>query len=250
MIVPRLARSSPSATPRRAHDPLRIAAACLVALAALAGPPALGLTASARAADTAADHGHDDHGDHGHAEIGSNPPAGMAVKDFESPAQFRTDLAIWSLAVFGLLLGLLGKFAWKPIMDGLDKREQGIEHQIAETKKANLEAKQMLATYERRLAEASEEVRSMLEEARRDADSTKQTIVAEARKAAEEEQARARHEIGLARDEALSSIAEKAGDLAVEVAGKFLREKIGKDDHARLVRDSVASLGTHRPSVN
>ena len=75
-------------------------------------------------------------------------------------------------------------------------------------------------------------------------------IVAEAKKAADEEKVRARHEIGLARDEALSSIAEKAGDLAVEVAGKFLRDKIGKDDHARLVKDSVASLGKAKPSVN
>ena len=173
----------------------------------------------------------------------------MTKKDFESPAEFRSDLAIWSLAVFLLLLGLLGKFAWKPIMDGLDKREQGIEHQIAETKAANVEAKRMLASYERRLAEASDEVRGMLEEARRDSEATKQAIVAEARKAAEDEQARAKHEIGLARDEALSSIALKAGDLAVEVAGKFLREKIGKEDHSRLVRDSVASLGT-KPSVN
>ena len=202
----------------------------------------------ATAADAEA-HGHDEHGHGDHVEIGHNPPAGVAKKDFESPAEFRSDLAIWSLAVFLLLLGLLGKFAWKPIMDGLDKREQGIEHQIAETKKSNEEAKRMLVSYERRLAEASDEVRGMLEEARRDSEATKQAIVAEARKAAEDEQARAKHEIGLARDEALSSIALKAGDLAVEVAGKFLREKIGKEDHSRLVRDSVASLGA-KPSVN
>ena len=205
-------------------------------------------TASAATADAEA-HGHDEHGHGDHVEIGHNPPAGVAKKDFESPAEFRSDLAIWSLAVFLLLLGLLGKFAWKPIMDGLDKREQGIEHQIAETKKANEEAKRMLVSYERRLAEATDEVRGMLDEARRDSEATKQAIVAEARKAADDEQVRAKHEIGLARDEALSSIALKAGDLAVEVAGKFLREKIGKEDHSRLVRDSVGSLGT-KPSVN
>jgi F-type H+-transporting ATPase subunit b len=95
----------------------------------------------------------------------------------------------------------------------------------------------------------------MLDEARRDADVTRQSIVAEARQAAEQEQIRAKHEIGLARDEALSQIAQKAGDLAVEVAGKFLQEKIGKDDHARLVRDSVTSLATasrlgRGPSMN
>ena len=48
---------------------------------------------------------------------------------------------------------------------------------------------------------------------------------------------------------ALSQIAAKAGQLAVEVAGKFLRDKLGADDQARLVRDSVASLSS-RPSVN
>jgi F-type H+-transporting ATPase subunit b len=151
--------------------------------------------------------------------------------------------------VFLALLGLLTKFAWKPIMQGLEKREEGIARQIAETKAANEEAKRMLVSYERRLAEASEEVRGMLEEARRDAESTKQSIVAEARKAAEDERNRAKHEIGLAKDDALSQIAEKAGHLAVEVAGKFLRERLGPDEQARLVRESVAGLSS-RPSVN
>lgn len=192
---------------------------------------------------------HDDHG-HGHSpEIGHNAPAGVSQKDFESPAWFQTDLAVWSFAVFLALLGLLTKFAWKPIMQGLEKREEGIARQIAETKAANEEAKRMLVSYERRLAEASEEVRGMLEEARRDADVTRQSIVAEARKAAEDERTRATHEIKLAKDDALSQIAEKAGQLAVDVAGKFLREKLGADDQSRLVRDSVASLSS-RPSVN
>ncbi|RLS32330.1 MAG: ATP synthase F0 subunit B [Planctomycetota bacterium] len=229
--------------------------ACLAAV--LQGSAAIAAVGSAAKPGEAADAaGHDDHADHaghaghaGHAEIGSAFPTDDARKKFENPAEFRSDLAIWSLAVFGALLALLGQFAWKPIMQGLDKREQGIEHQIAETKAANEEAKRMLVSYERRLTEASDEVRGMLEEARRDAESTRQSIVAEARKAAEDEQLRARHEIGLARDEALASIASKAGELAVEVAGKFLRDKLGSDDHSRLIRDSVASLTT-RPSNN
>jgi len=191
----------------------------------------------------------EDHG-HGHGpEIGHNLPSGTSKSAFESPAWFQTDLAVWSFAVFLALLGLLTKFAWRPIMEGLQKREDGIARQIAETKASNEEAKRMLASYERRLAEASEEVRGMLEEARRDAESTKQAIVAEARKAADEEKVRAKHEIQLARDDALSQIAEKAGHLAVEVAGKFLSQKLGSDDQSRLVRESVASL-SRRTSVN
>jgi len=225
---------------------LRIAAMAALLCGVLpCGIPAGG---SASAADD--QHASGDHGDHGHLpEIGHNPPAGTTQKDFESPAWFQTDLAVWSFAVFLGLFGLLTKFAWKPIMEGLEKREQGIADTIAATQAANEDAKRMLASYERRLAEATDEVRGMLEEARRDADATRQTIVAEARKAAEDEKTRARHEIGLAKDEALAAIADRAGDLAVEVAGKFLREKLGRDDQARLVRDSVASLGTN-PSVN
>jgi F-type H+-transporting ATPase subunit b len=218
---------------------LRIAAAAIMLCGLL-------LSGSALAADGQHADGHHAehaaHSDHGHLpEIGHNPPAGTSLKAF--------DLAVWSFAVFLALLGLLTKFAWKPIMAGLEKREQGIADMIASTQAANADAKRMLASYERRLAEAADEVRGMLEEARRDADVTRQTIVAEARKAAEDEKVRARHEIGLAKDEALAAIADRAGDLAVEVAGKFLREKLGRDDQARLVRDSVASLGT-KPSVN
>jgi len=231
---------------------LRIAAMAALLCGVLpCGIPAGGSASAADDNHASGGHAeHGDHGDHGHLpEIGHNPPAGTTQKDFESPAWFQTDLAVWSFAVFLGLFGLLTKFAWKPIMDGLEKREQGIADTIAATQAANEDAKRMLASYERRLAEATDEVRGMLEEARRDADATRQSIVAEARKAAEDEKARARHEIGLAKDEALAAIADRAGDLAVEVAGKFLREKLGRDDQARLVRDSVASLGTN-PSVN
>ncbi len=190
-------------------------------------------------------HGHDDH----HSEIGTNPPPGVSREAFESPAEFRGDLAIWSFVVFLLLLGLLSAIAWKPIMEGLDKREQGIAKTIAATQAAQEDAKQMLASYERRLAEASEEVRTMLDEARRDADGLRQTIVAEARQAAEEEKQRAHREIGLARDDAIAQLAETAGDLAVSVAGKFLREKISADEQNRLVQESVASLRA-APSIN
>jgi F-type H+-transporting ATPase subunit b len=206
---------------------------------------ALAIVAGAGSAPAA---GPAEHGEH-HVEIGHAPPAGVSQADFESPAWFSRDLAVWSFVVFLGLMALLTKFAWKPIMEGLEKREEGIARQIADTKAANEEAKRMLASYERRLSEAADEVRGMLEEARRDAEATRQTIVAEARKAADDEKARAKHEIHLAKDDALAQIAEKAGHLAVEVAGKFLRDKLGADDQARLVRDSVASL-SRRPSVN
>jgi len=213
----------------------------LVCVSLLAGLPVL-------AADD-----HDQHDTHAHAEhhveIGHGAPEGISQADFESPAWFSQDLAVWSFVVFITLLVLLTRFAWKPILEGLEKREQGIADLIAATQAANDDAKQLLASYEKRLAEASEEVREMLEEARRDSESTRQTIIAEARKSAEEERSRAQSEINLAKDKAISEIAEKAGRLAVDVAGKFLHEKLSDDDQTRLVRDSISSI-SGRPSIN
>lgn len=225
-----------------------------VMLALGLGGPFTAATLQAADPDHAAT-GHDGHhdGGHGHgddhAEIGTNPPPGVSREAFESPAEFRGDLAIWSFIVFLLLMGLLSTIAWKPIMQGLDKREQGIADTIAATQAANEDARELLASYERRLAEASEEVKTMLDDARRDADSLRQSIVAEARQAADEERQRAHREIGMARDEAIAQLAETAGDLAVSVAGKFLREKITADEQNRLVQESVASLKA-APSIN
>ena len=190
----------------------------------------------------------DDHGEH-HSEIGAKPGPDQSLEDLESPAEFQRDLAIWSFAVFLMLMLLLSTVAWKPIMNGLDAREQGIADMIAATQNAHDDAKNQLASYERRLAEASEEVKGMLDEARRDAETTKQTIVTEAREAANEEKQRAKKEIEMARDDAIAQLAEKAGDLAIGVAEKFIREKISAEDKNRLVRESVASLSTS-PSAN
>ena len=159
------------------HCVLAIATASFLVVAAT------WVAAETSAAETAPGQAHDDHG-HG-PEIGHNLPAGVSQQAFESPAWFQTDLALWTLAVFAVLLFLLTKFAWKPIMEGIEKREQGIADTIAATHRAHDDARQMLASYERRLAEASDEVRGLLEEARRDAEATKQAIVTEARKAAD-----------------------------------------------------------------
>ena len=120
---------------------------------------------------------------------------------------------------------------------------------VAATQKAHDDAKKQLSSYEQRLAEAAEEVKALLDEARRDAEITRQSIVSDARQAADEEKQRAKREIELARDDAITQRAERAGELAVGVAGKFIQEKITAEDQSRLVRDSIAGLST-TPSTN
>ena len=83
------------------------------------------------------------------AEKGSEADEIGMPKQPPSIVEVRTDLAIWSFVVFLVLLAILTKFAWGPIVAGLAKREQGIEENIAAAKRANEEAKKVLADYDK-----------------------------------------------------------------------------------------------------
>ena len=102
--------------------------------------------------------------------------AGSEAAGPVSPLEWRSDLALWTAVVFLCLLAILWKFAWKPIAEGLDKRERNIADQIAQAEAANQKAKEILADYERKLAAAQEQVRAILEQGRRDAEQVGQRV--------------------------------------------------------------------------
>jgi len=165
------------------------------------------------------------------------------------PLSVDPDLAIWTFGVFLVLLAVLWKFAWGPISKSLDEREQAVARFIAEAKHSHDEAKRLLGEHERILAGAADEVRALLEEARRDAEATKLDILAEAKAGAEAERLRALREIEGATDGALKQLAERSADLAVELAGKIVSVKLSSADHAQLIQEAVARFPTN-PSRN
>jgi F-type H+-transporting ATPase subunit b len=143
----------------------------------------------------------------------------------------------------------LSKFAWGPIVAGLEKREAGIAENIASAERVAADAKRMMAEYEAKLAGAADQVRAMLDEARRDAEHTKDAIVAEAKQAAQLEHDRQMRELKTATDQALKSLSETFADQAVALAGRIISEKLSAKDHDRLVKDAVSKFA-QSPSVN
>ena len=107
-----------------------------------------------------------------------------------------------------------------------------------------------MAEYQAKLASAADEVRAMLEEARRDAEHTKQEIVAEAKSAAAAEHDRQMREIRTATDSALKQLAESSAKLAVDLAGKIIRQKLNPQDHQKLIREAVDKFAAREPSRN
>jgi F-type H+-transporting ATPase subunit b len=160
------------------------------------------------------------------------------------------DLALFSLIVFVVLLIVLRKFAWGPIMASLEERERGIADHIAQAQRNHAEAKQVLVDYEQKLAGAAAEIRDLMETARRDAEHNRQSILAEAKTAADAERARALRDIESAADSAMEALAEGSAQLAVDLAGKILQAKLSKDDHAKLIQDALAKFPSGASSNN
>jgi F-type H+-transporting ATPase subunit b len=181
------------------------------------------------------------HGEAGHDEGhgGGNP----------NPLAIDPDLAFWTMIVFFCLFGILSTFAWPNISAALLEREQSIRNNIAEAAMKHEEAKQMLVQYEAKLASAANEVRGLLEEARRDAEHTKTQILAEAKTLADAERDRALRDVQRATDSAMKDIAETIANQAVDLAGKVVSRNLSTEQHSQLVRDALNTLAAN-PSKN
>jgi F-type H+-transporting ATPase subunit b len=172
----------------------------------------------------------------------SDPSHGNSDSD---PLSVDPDLALWTLIIFLILLAVLGKFAWGPIIQSLEAREHGIAEHIAQAQRNHEEARRVLAEYEQKLAAAAAEVRALMEEARRDAEQAKQGILADAKTGADAERVRALRDIESAADQAMESLAKRSADLAVDLAGKILQTKLSKDEHARLIQEAMSKFPTN-----
>lgn len=181
---------------------------------------------------------------------GDSATSHEVAKEAIDPLVVDPDLAIWTLVVFVVLLIVLGKFAWGPIIASLEKREHGIAEHIAQAERNHAEAKKVLADYEQKLAGAAGEIRELMEAARRDAEHNRQSILAEAKAAADAERNRALRDIEAAADSAMESLAERSAQLAVDLAGKILQTKLSKDDHAKLISEALAKFPAGASSSN
>jgi F-type H+-transporting ATPase subunit b len=159
-----------------------------------------------------------------------------------NPLELASDTAIWSLVIFLLVFGILGKFAFKPIARALDEREKGIVEKIASAQRINDEAKDLLNQYQQKLDASREEVRQILEAARKDAQRVADGIVEKAREAAGQERDRAMKEIDGATTLALQTIAERSATLAANLAGKMIRAEVKPEQHRDLIRRALENF--------
>ncbi|WP_266203432.1 F0F1 ATP synthase subunit B [Pontibacter kalidii] len=152
-------------------------------------------------------------------------------------------LIFWQTVVFLLVLFLLGKFAWKPIMSALHERETSIENALSAAEKAKLEMQALKADNEKLLAEARMERDKILREASEAANN----IVEASKQKANEEGARmieqAREAIENEKRAAITEVKNMAASLSLEIAEQILRRELSdKTSQQALAQDYIREV--------
>lgn len=145
-------------------------------------------------------------------------------------------LIIWMTIAFAILLWILAKFAWKPIMKGLKEREDSIDEALNAANKAKEEMKELEFSNEQLLKEAKEERDAILRDARK----VKESIIEEARGKANVEANRivenAKKSIRFEKMAAITEMKNELASLSIEIAEKILKEELSaKDKHKKLI---------------
>lgn len=152
------------------------------------------------------------------------------------------ELGLWSVVVFILLYVILKKVAWAPMLEGLQKREHNIRSAIEDANRARTEAQALKEQWNKEMAQAQERVRTIMEEARHEAQKAQEQMMAETRAQIQTERERMRREIQTAKDMALQELWSQTAQLATLISSKALKRQLNVDDHRRLVDEAVAEL--------
>ena len=170
--------------------------------------------------------------------------ASGSEKEAGGASPFSGDIgpALWTTVIFLAVVWVLGKFAWGPVLSGLQGREDFIKNSLEEAKNEREEAKVLMAEYRSQIAAARAEASEIVEEGRRDAEVLRRKINEEARVEADETVERARREIALAKGAAIKDIYVQGATLATDLATKILGAEIDSSTHDRLIRESIEKL--------
>ena len=157
-------------------------------------------------------------------------------------SQFFSSLIFWELISFGILVWILYKFAFPPILEALETRERTIRGSIEQAEQNRLAAEQRLQAYEAKLSGATQEAEAIVAEAKAKAQRLLEENEQRLRAESQRIQAETAREIDRERRKALQSIRGEAADMALLVAEKVLARTLSDADHRRLAQEALHAV--------
>ncbi|MBN1553823.1 MAG: F0F1 ATP synthase subunit B [Phycisphaerae bacterium] len=150
--------------------------------------------------------------------------------------------AVATLLIFVVLLVILGKFAWKPIITQLRRREEDIALKIEDAKKRQDHADELAKEYGEKLQHIELKVDEMMSEGRKDIEKQRKEILAVTHAEARQTLQRAQDDIAAASQAARRDLQAETARLAADLAEQFLAESLTPADQERLFKQSTRQL--------
>jgi F-type H+-transporting ATPase subunit b len=158
--------------------------------------------------------------------------------------EINPGLSIWTLIIFGLLLVLLSKLAWKPILNSLKMRETAIADSLSKAEQARSDAEKLIAETERQRKLNEEQLHKQLREGKEYAERMRSELAATAQAEAKKMLDQAKSQIERDTHNAIAQLRNEAADLAVAAAGKLIDESLNDDKHKKIVEKFISELPT------
>ena len=158
--------------------------------------------------------------------------------------QVEPGLFIWTILVFVVLLTLLKKFAWGPLLAALEERQEGIRKSLDDAAQARKELEQVQEESNRIVAKARADADAIIASGRADALKLQEELRAKARLEAEGIVKNAEREIQQQPTQSLAQIREEAVDLSLSIASKLIQRNLSKKDNETLIQDTLKQIRT------
>ena len=150
--------------------------------------------------------------------------------------------AAWTVITFVVLLVVLWKLAWKPILAALNARQEHIEKQISGAEKTRKEAGQVLAEYKAKLENAENEGKQIIAARVKKAEQEASQVMDDAREKMEAMKIKAEADIERARNEAKAELFNQAGEMVLRLGQEVLGRVINDEDNQKLIDQAVKRL--------
>ncbi len=156
--------------------------------------------------------------------------------------EIKPGLAIWTIVTFLILLVILKKLAWKPLIKLINEREQFIKDQIVEAKDLRQDAEKSLEERNNELEKAREEAVTIISQSKNTAEKIKEDMITKAKEETRELIEKGKQSIARERQIALNEIKTLTVELAINAAGKIVQETLDEKKHKKMVTEYLDSL--------